>query len=130
LQKKPSILYVDDDPDDRELFGYALSTCGAEYDLITAEDAFDALKILQSGERPSCLYVDINMPGMNGIQLLSVLKADSKYASIPVFMFSTAVDKKTASEAKKLGAVDVIIKPSSFQGLIDHLQVSFRAGSE
>ena len=125
MRKKPFILYVDDDPDDRELFGEALARCGAHYDLITAEDGFEALKILGSGEKPSCLYVDVNMPGIDGIELLKIIKADSQYAALPVFIFSTAVHPKRIEEARGLGAMDVIIKPTSFQELIDHLQSSF-----
>jgi CheY-like chemotaxis protein len=125
LEKKPFILYVDDDPDDRDLFSYALTRSGAEYDLVTAEDGFDALRILNTGEKPSCLYVDVNMPGMTGMELLKILKSDMEFAPLPVFIFSTAVDPKSMKEARRLGAADVIIKPTSFQALIDHLQSSF-----
>ncbi|MEO5602195.1 MAG: response regulator [Cyclobacteriaceae bacterium] len=125
MDKKPFILYVDDDPDDRELFGYALTTCGADYDLITADDGFDALKILASGEKPKCLYIDINMPVMSGLELLKIIKSNSLYALLPVFIFTTAANEESIEEAKRLGAADVIIKPRSIQGLINYLHSCF-----
>ena len=125
LEKKPFILYVDDDPDDRELFRHALTRSGAEYDLITADDGLDALRILGSSKKPTCVYVDINMPGMTGMELLKILKSDPEFAPLPIFIFSTSVDSKTMKEARGLGAADVIIKPTSFQRLIDHLHSCF-----
>jgi CheY-like chemotaxis protein len=69
------------------------------------------------------------MPGMTGIELLKILKSDMDYAALPVFIFSTAVDPKGIKEALKLGAADVIIKPTSFQALIDHLHSAFTVTS-
>jgi CheY-like chemotaxis protein len=118
------ILYIDDDPDDRENFGYALERCNAKITLTTAVDADDALEKLASQAKPACIYLDINMPKMNGIQLLKVLKSNTDFAQIPVIIFSTAVDTKSRKEAMNLGAAGVFVKPSSLQGLLDHLCAS------
>lgn len=123
-RKEEYILYIDDDPDDRENFEYALEQCSVKINLTTAVDADDAIKKLASEQKPTCIYLDVNMPKMNGIQLLKILKSNTNYAQIPVIIFSTAVDKKSREEAMKLGAAEVVLKPSSFQGLLDHLCTS------
>lgn len=121
------ILYIDDDPDDRENFGYALEKCNATINLRTAEDANDALKKLACQTKPSCIYLDVNMPRVNGLQLLKILKSDTDFAMIPVIIFSTAMDAKSRKEAINLGAAEAFQKPSSLQGLLEHLRCSISA---
>lgn len=128
FSREEYILYIDDDPDDRENFEYALEQCNAKINLTTAVDADDAIKKLAVEQKPACIYLDVNMPKMNGIQLLKILKSKPDVAHIPVIIFSTAVDKKSREEAINLGAAGVILKPSSFQGLLDHLCISVSTG--
>lgn len=118
------ILYIDDDPDDRENFSYALKRSSSDIHLITADDAYDALEKLASQSKPGCIYLDINMPKMDGIQLLKILKAHTDFAVIPVIIFSTGVDVKSKDEAMRLGAAEVCLKPSSLQCLLEHLRSS------
>lgn len=118
------VLYIDDDPDDRETFSYALEQCNAKINLITAVDADDALEKLASHPKPSCIYLDINMPKVNGIQLLKILKSNMDFAHIPVIIFSTAVDTKSRKEVMNLGAAGVFVKPSSLHRLMDYLCAS------
>ncbi|MGC1244159.1 MAG: response regulator [Chryseosolibacter sp.] len=124
MEKARYVLYVDDDPDDREIFGYALAKCSADISLTTAEDGYDALEKLTSLQQPCCIYLDINMPKMNGIQLLKILKSHRDFELIPVIIFSTSVDSRSKREAMDLGAVDVYRKPTSVQGLLEFLNAS------
>lgn len=124
MEKARYVLYVDDDPDDREIFSYAVANCSADISLTTAQDGYDALEKLASLQRPCCIYLDINMPKMNGIQQLRILKSHRESESIPVIIFSTAVDSRSKREAMDLGAVDVYRKPTSVQGLLEFLNAS------
>lgn len=123
-KKEEYILYIDDDPDDRENFEYALAKCNAGINLTTAVDAEDAIAKLAAEQKPTCIYLDVNMPKMNGIQFLKLLKSNTDYAKIPVIIFSTAMDTKSRDEAMNLGAAGVVMKPSSLQGLLDHIYTS------
>jgi len=127
VKKEKYVLYIDDDPDDRENFAYALEQCNAKINLTTAVDADDALEKLASQAKPTCIYLDINMPKMNGIQLLKILKSNTDFAHIPVIIFSTAVDTKSRKEVMNLGAAGVFMKPSSLHRLMDHLCVNLSA---
>lgn len=118
------ILYIDDDPDDQENFGYALKRSSPDIHLTTADDAYDALEKLGSQAKPGCIYLDINMPKMDGIQLLKILKGRTDLAVIPVIIFSTGVDAKSKDEAMRLGAAQVFPKPSSLHWLLNHLRSS------
>lgn len=125
MQKARTILYVDDDPDDREFFEFAFQHVESCLNLKTASDGFDALEKLGSEEDPAGIYIDINMPKMNGMELLRIIKSNPAYASIPAFIFSTTVDANSVEEAKRLGAVGAFAKPNSFKALIDQLQSNF-----
>jgi CheY-like chemotaxis protein len=116
------ILYIDDDPDDQENFRFALERCNAKITLTTAQDADEALEKLSSQSKPACIYLDINMPKINGIQLLELLKLNTDFAEIPVVIFSTSVDTKSRKEAMNLGAAGVFVKPSSLVGLMEHIR--------
>jgi CheY-like chemotaxis protein len=125
MEKNKTILYVDDDADDREMFGYAFNTLELELSLETAVDGFDALDKLATVDKPARIYIDINMPKMNGMELLRIIKSNPVYAAIPAFIFSTTVDPLSAREARRLGAAGVFVKPNSFKGLVDQLSADF-----
>lgn len=125
VRNEKYILYIDDDPDDRDNFRYVLQQSAARIKLITAVDAHDALEKLASEVKPDCIYLDINMPKINGIELLKILKSNTDFRRIPVIIFSTTIDEKCRKEAMNLGAAGVVLKPSSLQGLLDHLCTSF-----
>lgn len=124
VRSQKRILYIDDDADDRDNFRYVLGKSRTDINLITAVDADDALKKLASQLKPDCIYLDINMPKMNGIELLKILKSNTDFRQIPVIIFSTTVDEKCRKEAMNLGAAAVFLKPSSLQGFLDHVYTS------
>jgi CheY-like chemotaxis protein len=116
---------VDDDADDREMFGCAFDDCDSGFQLTTAENGLDALEQLAREETPSCIYIDVNMPKMNGMEFLKIIKSRQEYANIPAFILSTSIDPDSAREARRLGAADVFVKPVTMQGLRDQLNFCF-----
>jgi|SRR5579862_5358852 len=82
----PPVLVVDDDPGIREALGYVLALSG--YEAVTAEDGLAGLAYLRGGGRASVIILDMFMPNMDGVAFQRALKADPRWARIPVVIFS------------------------------------------
>jgi DNA-binding NtrC family response regulator len=112
IDNKKTILIVDDDEDDCVILQESLDTVGLDNNIqyvLGAEEALDFLK--DAVVLPSLIILDINMPRMNGIELLSILK--STYPTVPVILYTTNCTDDVVSEGKKLGAIDCIKKGAS-----------------
>lgn len=68
---------------------------------------------------PGLILLDINMPGMNGLEILQKLKTDAVFRAIPVVVFSTVSNPETVRRAYQLGANSFITKPNSIQGMAE-----------
>jgi CheY-like chemotaxis protein len=112
---RKTVVYVDDDEDDRDIFSEVMKTVHPWVDLVLAKDGPEALVKLQDVKDPICLYIDMNMPKMSGPQLLKILKTDPAFCSIPAFILTTSLTPHQTSEIKDIGADDYLIKPSSFE---------------
>ena len=80
------VLLVDDNAETREVLARVLHMCG--YATATAEDGLDALTYLQSGGTASLVILDLRMPNMDGWTFQRALKADPRWADIPVIIYS------------------------------------------
>lgn len=114
------ILQIDDDFDDCEFFEQALRTVSnAAYTSI--QNPIVALQKLINREiSPDLIFLDINMPCMNGKEVLTEIKKSDIIKNIPVILLSTC--PLFAGEAKVSGAKDYVVKPSSFNELINILK--------
>jgi CheY-like chemotaxis protein len=114
-----NILIIDDDQDDQEIFIAAVNeisesiTCHA---ISNASHALDQLTAFQL--KPEIIFLDLNMPVMNGQEFLVALKKSKGIDNIPVIIFSTTSHPATISLMKELGAIDFITKPPSYDELI------------
>lgn len=110
-------MLVDDDEDDREIF---ISIVEAEYPAISlsvATNGQEALKALQqTSAHPDLIFLDLNMPVMNGLQFMEAIKADNILQNIPVVILSTSSDKTTIHDMKTLGASYFFTKPDKYSG--------------
>ena len=109
-------LVIDDDMDDRELFTEALASVDPVIVCDQATDGAEALQRLTAKEigQPDIIFLDINMPVMNGWQFLTRLKKDDIYKDIPVIVYSTSSNLKDKRIADDLGALCFITKPHAF----------------
>ncbi|NOT75788.1 MAG: response regulator [Cyclobacteriaceae bacterium] len=112
-----TLFYADDDPDEIELFGYALRAIDESIEFITAKNGEEALVILQLNEPPTFIFLDINMPRRNGMEVLVDIRKISHLRDVPVMIYSSTTDEKQMKEAVKLGATKFISKPSSVREL-------------
>lgn len=115
------ILLIDDDGDDRDLFREALEKVSPGTGYITASDWEEALLLLR-GTLPDIIFLDINMPIVNGWDCLRRLKSDHHWQHIPVALYSTSSDLHDLQAARASGAQVFYTKPNSFQELKRLLQ--------
>jgi CheY-like chemotaxis protein len=126
------ILLVDDDDDDVELFCMALRDVDEHIECMTAHNGEEAMVLLRSKStpKPELIFLDMNMPRMNGRQCLANLKTDTELCDIPVVMYSTSKMEEDIDELLKLGATYFLTKPTALnelKGEIAFILVSFWA---
>ncbi|MBV9960992.1 MAG: response regulator [Parafilimonas sp.] len=110
------VLLVDDDEDEHEIFLSALHYTDNSYKFISANSCEKAIDLLKS-LKPDYIFIDVNMPRVNGMTCLEEIKKISTISHIPVYMYSTGMNAHDGEKAMKLGAVDYIIKPNSVSNL-------------
>ena len=123
--KPVTFFVIDDDVDDRELFKEALLEIDRNIRCITAQNGEEALHMLRMEVfeiDPDYIFLDLNMPRINGQQCLREIKSMPRYSSIPVIIYSTSSAKKDIEESSRLGAAKFITKPSSFDELRNQLE--------
>jgi CheY-like chemotaxis protein len=119
-----TILYADDDHDDRDLMTEALNEIDPTISCQIVNDGQELLNILQrTSELPDYIFLDINMPVMNGRECLIELKKDRRFRQIPVVIYSTTIDNSEVSELYDLGAITFIQKPNNFADLCVQLNL-------
>lgn len=121
------IHYADDDNDDIELFSDAVAMIlekGEEkIRLNIYNDGISLLSIIDKVVAPkSVIFLDINMPFKDGIEVLEEVRSNKELDRLPVVMFSTSSEKSIVEECWRKGANLYAIKPSSFTGLIDIIE--------
>ena len=118
-----SILLVDDDLDDAELFCDALVAADPDFKCHAARNGREALDLLDKILIPSLIFLDLNMPVMNGWDCLKLLKSNALYKNIPVLMYSTSSNQNEKAIAADLGALGFITKPDDYGELKRILKV-------
>jgi CheY-like chemotaxis protein len=114
-----TILIVDDDPDDVQLFCEAIAEINKTFHCFFAENGEEALQRLKAAiVKPDFIFLDLNMPRMSGTQCLMQLKNNPQFANIPVIIYSTSKIKKDVEESLRLGAISFITKPNKFEHLV------------
>ncbi|SKA43769.1 Response regulator receiver domain-containing protein [Chitinophaga eiseniae] len=122
--KLKTLLLVDDDTDDQELFKLALAELDHPVKCLTAGNGQEALdNLCTHAYRPDLIFLDLNMPLMNGIVFLKRIKDIDHLKNIPVIIYSTSDEPREISAARSMGAVDYITKPTRFDELCRLLKV-------
>jgi two-component system response regulator len=116
------ILMIDDDAEDRMLMQDMFTEIGvpnvAHYEE-SGEKAISYLEKLSSVELPSVIVLDLNMPRLNGTQVLRLIKENDKLRNITVIIYSTSVNHIEKEQTLKLGAHSYVIKPSSYDECLE-----------
>jgi len=117
-------MIVDDDEDDRELFCEAVSLISDDLKCVDAHDGEYALQYLRDQERvmPRFIFLDLNMPRLNGAQCLAEIKKIEHLKEIPVIIYSTSNHQLDKQQTKELGASGFVHKHTDFQMLCAELK--------
>ena len=113
------ILTVDDSAAMRDLVALTLTQAG--YEVMQASDGVEALTIAR-GAQFDLVLADLNMPNMNGIELIRALRAEAEYRMTPILMLTTESDLAKRREGKAAGATGWIVKPFVPDQLVASLQ--------
>lgn len=122
------LLCIDDDPDDLDLFCEAVRAINATYRCEVAENGAVALAMLDN-LRPDLIFLDINMPVLDGKETLQQIRKDSRFAAIPVCIYSTTASPREIDTFRQLGADEWLTKPTSFDALCHSLRLLFASRS-
>jgi two-component system chemotaxis response regulator CheY len=114
-----TFLVVDDSAAIRQLV--SLSVTGAGYEVLIAQNGNEALQKL-SQSRPDMVITDLNMPDMDGIELIRKIRSMPDYKFIPILMLTTEAQEEKMREGKQAGASGWIVKPFSSGQLLDVLK--------
>ncbi len=110
------ILAVDDSKTMREMVSFTLKSAG--YEVVEAEDGQAALTALNGG-KVDAVITDLNMPNMNGFELIRALRANPAYKFTPILMLTTEGDDSKKQEGKTAGATGWIVKPFNPEKLVE-----------
>jgi CheY-like chemotaxis protein len=109
-----TILYVDDDEDDRDFFSKAVRDVNPQVKIVFAENGMEALKYLDACSSLPCLMVlDINMPVLDGKETFQRVKKDSRLQNLPVVIFTSSQKPADKQLFNSMG-VEFITKPANF----------------
>lgn len=118
------ILLVDDEPGDVELIKIALAEGRFNCNVTTAGNGVEAMEVLHktagehpTGKAPDLVLLDLNMPRMNGREVLKAMKGDSQLAHIPVVVLTTSDVERDVLTSYDLGAAGFVTKPIEIEQL-------------
>ena len=115
------ILYVEDNPDDAMLAKLAFRKAGVKTTIelaINGEQAIAALQQNPSGAPPDCVLLDIKLPTMSGLEVLSWIRSQPALKRLPVVMLTSSLLQSDVNRAYDLGANSYLVKPSDLDSLI------------
>ena len=116
------ILLVDDDEDDHDIFREAVLMVKPDCQLTVARDGEQGLLHLTGTVLPDYIFLDVNMPKMDGKEFLKTIKANPDLQEIPVVIYSTSKHKSALGEYIAMGASNYLTKPSEFNLLVSYLK--------
>lgn len=117
---KKFILIVDDDIDDAQLLTEAIYQTGTDYICIAVSNGEEALLFLKNNiTKPDFIFLDLNMPRINGRECLLAIRSNPQLKNIPVVIYTTTTQKKEKEELLRLGADYFVSKPYNFSVLIN-----------
>ena len=123
MQKPKPILLVEDDSVDAMTVKRAMRDLQVSHSVIHSVNGEEAMKYLTSPdtEKPFVILLDLNMPKMNGIEFLKVVKAHPEFKTIPVIVLTTSKERHDVLDSFELGASGYMVKPVDYSKFVEIL---------
>jgi len=128
VDMQKNILLIDDDVDELKIFTDAVKEVPGNFNCVFVNDTEEALHMLLDFT-PDYIFVDFNIPKINGLDFLSSIKKTDKLKEIPVFLYSTSISNEMSKMAELLGAAGSIEKTFSIAMLASELKVLLTDGA-
>ena len=123
MRKSLNILLLEDDTIEVMKFNRVLKKLDLNHKIIEANNGEEALDILKNKAIiPDIIVLDLNMPRLNGIEFLTILKNDEVLKYIPSIILSTSANHKDMMECYKIGIAGYILKPLKYEDYVDRIQ--------
>ncbi|KPJ66798.1 MAG: chemotaxis protein CheY [Coxiella sp. DG_40] len=125
MQNSKPILLVEDDNVDVMVVERLLNNLKIVNSLVHFTNGQEALEYLRNedDEKPCVIFLDLNMPKMNGIEFLKVVKAEQKLRKIPIVMLTTSKEEQDVIESFKFGINGYVVKPLDYEKFKEALGV-------
>jgi len=114
-----TIIIIDDDEEDCFFIRYIIEKAFTHYKVVSITDGVKAVRHLTDQSLiPSFVFIDLNMPQLSGLEILTQLKALPHYHQVPVALVTGALDPQLPNEIKALNVVDCIEKTGSYEDML------------
>src|SRR5688572_22043749 len=121
---RKKILLIDDDKDDQVNFCRCINEIDPAIECLIANNGMEAMLHLRTiNPKPELIFLDLNMPLMNGFEYLENLREQGVYDHIPVIIFTTSQDEEDFERCRKLGVTKFLTKPSDVEILKSELRM-------
>lgn len=123
MKNELTIFYTDDDAEDLEFFTEVTSQIGDHLNIVTQNNGKKLLQDLENPPpNPHIVFLDLNMPGFSGFDVLQQLRSSDSFKKLPIVIFSTSSDEQTIAKSLALGASYYVPKPTDFSLLKKTIQ--------
>ena len=124
MKRKLKILLIEDDTIELMKLNRAMSSLNMNHEVREANNGEDALELLLNEEYyPDIILLDLNMPKINGIEFLSILKKNESLKFIPTIILTTSSNKKDLLECYNIGIAGYVQKPLKYQDYIAKINI-------
>lgn len=123
MVKKLKILLIEDDMIEIMKLNRTISTLKLDHKIIEANNGEEALELLEEKDNlPDIILLDLNMPKINGIEFLKILKKDAILMYIPTVILTTSNNQRDLLECYKTGVAGYVIKPLKYEDYVSKIE--------
>lgn len=120
--KPLKILFIEDDLIEKMKLERVLTSLQITADLVMKENGEEALEYLESGDYPSLILLDLNMPEMNGIEFLNHMYLSPEIRHIPTVVLTTSSNEQDLKECYALGIAGYVLKPLKYEDYVETIR--------
>ena len=123
MDKKLNILLIEDDMIEIMKLNRTVSKLSLNHNIVEANNGEEALDILQNKDTlPDIILLDLNMPKINGIEFLRILKSDDVLKYLPTVILTTSNNQKDLLECYKIGVSGYVLKPLKYEDYVSKIE--------